>query len=84
MKFRIRRNSNYLDVQITEGSTVINLGLLSDGESRALASDLQEAIDELLRLLPEKNLPDGDDEPCPVCYSRECAGTCMGDGLMGG
>lgn len=23
-------------------------------------------------------------EPCPGCFSRDCNGNCMGDGLMGG
>jgi len=25
-----------------------------------------------------------DAPPCPVCFSKECNGECMGDGLMGG
>ena len=50
MEFKIRRNilKNYRDVKITEGNTVIDLGLLNDEERIELASQLKQATDELM------------------------------------
>ena len=48
MKFSIRKSSLYLNVKVTEGRTVIDLGLLDDIERRELADQLKQAVDELM------------------------------------
>ena len=48
MEFDIRKNTRYLNVKVTEGRTVIDLGVLDDRERIELARQLKEAIDELL------------------------------------
>jgi hypothetical protein len=57
MQFTIRKvgnsTSRYADVVVTEGSTKIELGLLNAAERRALADELQSAIDDLLSGLPD-------------------------------
>lgn len=58
MEFKIREvgssQNHYADVTLTEGSTKIELGLLDKKQRRALAEELQSAIDELLSGLPEQ------------------------------
>ena len=49
MEFDIRNLYPYLDVKVTEGKTVIDLGLLDDTERRELADQLKRAVDELMK-----------------------------------
>ena len=56
MEFKIREIGNsashYADVVATEGGTRIELGVLDTKQRRALADELQSAIDDLLSGLP--------------------------------
>lgn len=51
MEFKIRKNQGariYLDVQVIDGNTKIDLGLLDDKQRMELASTLTEAAADLL------------------------------------
>jgi len=48
MKINIRRNSTYLDANITNGDTKISLGLLDSNEAIDLAKEFIEAAEKLL------------------------------------
>jgi hypothetical protein len=47
MRFIIKRNADYLDVQVTDGPTTIDLGLLDAQERKQLAETLRTAADDL-------------------------------------
>lgn len=47
MRFIIKANEKYLDVQVQDGPTTIDLGLLNAEERKHLAETLRSAADEL-------------------------------------
>lgn len=48
-----------------------------------LKNKLESALDDLIIHEAMKD-DDCSGEPCPVCFSRQCNGECMGCGSMGG
>ena len=64
MEYYIREigNNHYASVRILEGDVSIDFGLLGEKERRALAEELQSAIDDLLRGLPRMFSYAGDGE----------------------
>lgn len=53
MNFTVKSNVSYKEFIVRDGSTTMESGLLDEDERRALATDLQEAIDDLLAGLEE-------------------------------
>lgn len=56
MEFKIRKNAEYLDVQLKHDGTIIDLGLHDGKERKALANILLEAASELLEGLKDNDL----------------------------
>lgn len=49
MTIEIRKTSPYVNVNVSEGNTKIDLGVLDKEEATQLITELQEAIDNLKR-----------------------------------
>lgn len=47
MQFHTRRNGRYMDIEVSEGATTLELGLHDDSERDELATVLREASQEI-------------------------------------
>ena len=72
MEIKVRNTSMYQEVILSEGSTLISLGLLNDAERKALATIFLNAASELLDGLKDEFKCDCKNQMDTVIYCVNC------------